>query len=239
MSPPLCRATLNPFRFAGRIDPYEPWGFRPVWQPMRQRSRTVLIGALLACAVGGCAAQPNPMQTDPAWAASQAQDARALRRFDVAANRTADGSRAYEYIWDTGWGPELVGHHIILLVRPDGDAMLLGAANGPVTLTASAIRPFEDAVAAAGFPNLPSARRDLPCLDGSPFPATFVASMKGRTVTALGDGCGGVAIPLDKAVGELRALVDANGGPERSWRSITQVPAAVKVFTAPSAGDGR
>lgn len=200
--------------------------------------RAVLIGALLACGVGGCAGQPAPTQMDLAWAANQARDAQELKRFDVAAAQTADGSRAYEYIWDSGWGPDLVGHKIILLVQPDGEAVLLGAANSPVTLTAGEIRPFEDAVAAAGFPHLPSGRADQPCSDGSPIPTIFVASIGGRMATSRGGHCGEVAIPLDRAVGALRALVDANGGPEPKRPRIDQVPTAVKAFSAMRQGDG-
>ena len=207
---------------------------------MRHRLGVALVGALLAF---GCATQPplpTATQVDQAQAtANEAQDARELKQFDVAASRTADGSRAYEYIWDSGWGPELVGHKIILLVRPDGGAVLLGAVNSPVTLTASAIRPFEDAVAGAGFPNLPSAGRNFLWTDGSPFLETFTASIGGRTVTSFGDGCGGVAIPVDKAVSALRALVDANGGPERRWRAIRQVPVAVRAFKGTRSGDDK
>ena len=201
-------------------------------ESMRHRSRAALIGALLTCCLGGCAPTwPTAAQShDDQTAANQAQDAQELRSFDLAAARTADGSRAYEYIWESGGGPELVGHKIILLVRPDGGGVLLGAANSPVTLTAGAIRPFEDAVAAAGFPNLPSAEKGL-CFDGAYVPEVFEASIGGRIATSFGDTCGGVAIPVDKAVNALRVLIDANGGPERRWRPIRQVPIAVRVYT--------
>jgi hypothetical protein len=189
---------------------------------MIQRPKPALIGALLACGVGGCVAQPTwptPTQIDQAQAAAN-QVAEASKRFDIAASRTADGSRAYE----------LVAHEVILLVRSDGGGVLLGAVNSPVRLSADAIRPFETDVAAAGFPDLPSARRSV-CNDGSDFPEVFIASIGGHSVTAFGDACGEVAIPLDKAADALRALVDANGGPGRRGQSLQQVPRAVTVFT--------
>jgi hypothetical protein len=64
----------------------------------------------------------------------------------------------------------------------------------------------------------------------------FTASIGGHGDTALGDGCGGVAAPLDEAVSALRALVDANGGPEPRWRSLQQVPRAVTVFSGARSG---
>ncbi len=199
-----------------------------------------LIGASLACAVAGCVTQPSASHA--AWraeldreraqaAANEAQDARQLKAFDVAAARTADGSRAYEYIWDSGEGPEMVGHKIILLVRPDGSGALYGAARSPVALTADAIRPFEHAVAAGGFPKLESVGHG-DCLAGpSPFRPVFTASIGGRTARSFGDPCGEVAVSIVDAVRDLLALVDANGGPERRFHAIQAVPVAVTVFS--------
>ncbi len=207
----------------------------------RPRLRVALISALLACAAG-CVAQPSAQHA--AWlaeldreralaAANEAQDAGELKAFEAAASRTADGSRAYEYIWDTGEGPETVGHKIILLVRPDGSGTLYGAVKSPVELTAEAIRPFEGAVAATGFPKLESVGQGGDCLAGNwPPRPVFTASIGGRDATSFGDPCGEVAVSIVNAVRDLLALVDANGGPERRFHAIQDVPVPVTAFTA-------
>ncbi|HEY2710738.1 MAG TPA: hypothetical protein VGI95_22045 [Caulobacteraceae bacterium] len=135
----------------------------------------------------------------------------AAENFDVTKLHTADGSRAYALIQTAidMHSPHVYRRAIYLTVDRNGRALLTGTLGGPTHLSASDVRPFEKAVAAAGFPAFPAAPKQI-CTDT--LPTQFEAAVSGQVAHAQSNECGKFAPRVDRAIQFLMALANAHGG---------------------------
>lgn len=152
---------------------------------------------------------------EQAWAAAEAE-------YEKAKAETANGSRAYAW---RSFGvnlnptprpdePKVFHSAVYLLVRPDGQGVLIDVDSHRYTAFPEEVAAFEQLVRRAGFPHFrrvtvgPRQHRPF-CFDAGQI---FEANIRGRHAEIKLDGCNEYAPSVQRALDELFALVKAHGG---------------------------